>query len=225
MMCVGRMTRLMFSVFGALLVVSTIGCATQRPATAIRQDADFHYTYGHYERAAQDYQAITAKYPGDWEAQYRLGLSLMQLNEYDPARRALEVAHTLKPENADIVDALAETMYEQGDASRLFAFLRERAQSTQSVRAYRRLAEYALAMDDPDTARSAIETAIALDDGQSVEPYLDAAKLAERLGNIDQALRRLRQAYSINPHDQRVRERIVALGEVPGPSIALPPGR
>ena len=202
-----------------------VGCASQQPVTSIRNDADFNYRQGRFAEAAEQYAEITARYPGDWEAQYRLGKSFLELEQYDAARRALEVAHTRKPGNAEISDALAEVMYQQGEESRLYAFLRERAQSQQTVHAYRRLAEYALAMNDPDSAKSAIKTAIELDDGQSVEPYLDAAKLAERLGNIDQALRRLRQAYGINPHDPRVKERIVALGEVPGPSIALPPGR
>ena len=70
----------------------------------------------------------------------------------------------------------------------------------------------------------ALETAIRLDGARSVEPYLDAAGFAERLGDIDQALRRLRQAYGIDPRDQRVQQRLRALGEVPGPTILLPPG-
>src|SRR5690606_32082038 len=130
-----------------------------------------------------------------------------------------------RPHDPEIADALAEAMYQVGDEQQLFAFLRQRAESTQSVESYLRLAHYSLEMDDPDSARIALNTAISIDNGQSVEPYLSAADFAERLGDMDLAVRRLRQAYGINPRDKRVTERLLALGEVPGPSIALPPGR
>jgi Tfp pilus assembly protein PilF len=80
-------------------------------------------------------------------------------------------------------------------------------------------------MNDPDSAQVAIRTAIELDDGRSVEPYLVAADLAERLGDLDLAVRRLRQAYGIDSRNDRVRERLRDLGEIPGPTLALPPGR
>ena len=66
---------------------------------------------------------------------------------------------------------------------------------------------------------------IAIDNGQTTDPYLLAASFAERLGDLDLALRRLRQAYGIDPYDENVNDRLTALGEVPGPTLALPPGR
>ena len=117
------------------------------------------------------------------------------------------------------------TLFQQGDEAQLFAFLRERAESTQTVRAYLRLARYSVEMKDPDSANVALETAIALDGGQSVEPYLAAADLAADLGDPEMAVYRLRQAFGIAPHDERISDRLRALGEVPGPTIALPPGR
>jgi tetratricopeptide (TPR) repeat protein len=80
-------------------------------------------------------------------------------------------------------------------------------------------------MGDADSAQTAFETAIVLDEGKTVEPYLQSAEFAENLGDMDQALRRLRQAYGINPKDPRVSQRLRELGEVPGPTIALPPGK
>ena len=82
-----------------------------------------------------------------------------------------------------------------------------------------------MALNDPDSAQVALETAIAVDEGKTVEPYLQAAAFAQRLGDLEMALRRLRQAYGINPYDERVKQRLRELGEVPGPTIALPPGR
>jgi hypothetical protein len=52
-----------------------------------------------------------------------------------------------------------------------------------------------------------------------------AADLYDRLGDHAQAVRRLRQAHGINPNDGRIVERLLASGEVTGPTLALPPGR
>lgn len=201
----------------------TFGCQMQRPVESIRERADFHFQQERYNEAAQEYAAITARYPGDWRAQYRLGLALTEVGELGEARRALETAHSLRPGDDDVADALAEVMFQQGDEQQLYAFLRQRAEATQSVTAYRRLAHYSMELGDPDSARTAIRTAMRLDGGQTVEPYLDAATLAEHLGEIDEAVRRLRQALWVNPRHEVVRARLRDLGEVPGPTMVLPP--
>jgi tetratricopeptide (TPR) repeat protein len=211
--------------FAALILVGCASAFGTRPIDTIRQRADFEFQRGNYDVAAQEYGEIAARYPGDWRAQHRFGVALMETGDYNESRRALDVAHSLRPGDADIADDLAEVMFRQGDEQQLFDFLNERALATQSVRAYRRLASYAMEVGDPDAARGAINRAIALDGGSTVEPYIDAADLAERVGDLDQAVHRLRQALSIDPHDDRVRERLRTLGEVPGPSLALPPGR
>jgi tetratricopeptide (TPR) repeat protein len=209
------------------LLVSTmliaVGCQVQRPVDHIHESAEFHFRYGRYDLASQEYAAIIARYPGDWRAQYGYGLSMLELNELTPARRALELAHSLRPGNDDIVDALIEVMFRQNDEQNLFSFLRDRADRLQSVKAYRQLAHYSLEMGDPDSAKVAIRTALRLDGGQTVEPYLDAATLAERIGDMDEAVRRLRQALWIDPRHELVKSRLRELGEVPGPTAALPP--
>lgn len=199
-----------------------IGC--ERPIETIRASGDFQFEHGDYAAAAPEYAEITARYPGDWQAHYRLGQSLLEIGKPAEARHALEIAHSRRPHDSHVADALAEAMYQQGDETRLFAFLRERAESTQNVEAYLRLARYAVDLSDPDSAKVALEAAIEFDDGRTVEPYLEAAAFALRLGDVDLALRRLRQAYSVSPRDNRVRQRIRDLGEVPGPTLALPPG-
>jgi Flp pilus assembly protein TadD len=45
-----------------------------------------------------------------------------------------------------------------------------------------------------------------------------------RLGNQQEALRRLRQAYGINPQDPRVRAELEQRGQVLGPTLGLPRG-
>jgi tetratricopeptide (TPR) repeat protein len=205
------------------LMLFAVGCEMQRPVETIRDRADFLYERERYAEAASEYAEIADRYPGDWRAQYRLGLTRMELNDLTAARRALELAHSLRPGDDDIAEALAEVMFRQDDEQHLYAFLRQRAESTQTVKDYRRLAHYALLMGDPDSARTAIRTAIRLDGGQTVEPYLDAANLAEHIGDIDEAVLRLRQALYINPRHELVNARLRDLGEIPGPTFALPP--
>ncbi|MHC4989785.1 MAG: tetratricopeptide repeat protein [Planctomycetota bacterium] len=209
----------------AALLLGVAGCNSERPVEDIRVSADHRLSLGDYESAAAEYALIAERYPGDWQAQYKLGLCSLELEQYAEARQALEVAHTLRPRDRAVADALAEAMYRQGDENQLITFLREQAEKTRSVYAYRRLARYAVAQGDMDTANIALETAIEFDEGRSVEPYLDASDFAQRIGDLELAIRRLRQAYGIDPQDERVSERLTALGEIPGPTLALPPGR
>ncbi|HWB18982.1 MAG TPA: tetratricopeptide repeat protein [Phycisphaerales bacterium] len=207
------------------LTLALSGCQTSRPTDAIRDHGDFLFDHGQYAEAADEYTEIVHRYPGDWQAQHRLGVCLMHTNQLPQARSALETAYSARRNDSQVASDLAEVMYRQGDTNRLFALLRERAEATHSTRAYEQLADYAMQAGDPDSAKSALETAIEVDNGKSVDPYLAAADFEQKLGNLDQATRRLRQAYGINPKDPRVNDRLRQMGEVPGPTLALPPGR
>ena len=209
---------------GILILACLFGCG-QQPIESLRTSGDRLYERGDYASAAAKYAQIADRYPGDWEAHYRLGLCRLEMGELSAARRELEVARTSRPRDPDVVDALAEAILLQGDEAELFSYVKKRAESEQTVRAWLRLARYAARLGDADSAQTAFETAIVLDDGKTVEPYLQTAKFAEDLGDMDQALRRLRQAYGINPRDPRVAQRLRELGEVPGPTIVLPPGK
>ncbi len=202
------------------------GCAGgNRPIETIRASGDHYFVAGEWESSRDEFSEIVAKLPGDWDAQYKLGVSQLNLKETSAARRALEIAHTRQPANREVAGALAETMFQQGDEARLMAFLRQRASTTQQAHDYLQLGRYAMALNDPDTAQVAIDTAIEIDAGKTADPYLESSVLAERLGRMDEAVRRLRQGLGINGDDFRVKERLRALGEDPAMVIPLPPGR
>jgi tetratricopeptide (TPR) repeat protein len=202
-----------------------ISCASERPLVIVHQSAARHMDLRQHDLAAREYEEIARRAPGDWLAQASLGRCLLALDRPDQARPTLEIAHTLRPQDDSIANDLAEAMYRQGDETSLFAFVNLRARRSRTADAWLRVAHYAEACGDADTAKLALETAIELDEGRSVEPYLRAAAFAEAMGDLDMAVRRLRQGYGIDPFDGRVSERLVALGEVPGPTGALPPGR
>jgi len=232
------MNRALAFTLSLVLAVFLAGCTTQTPTHVHMDDGDFYFKHADYTQAAENFGEVASRYPGNWYAQYRLGQSLMELGQLAGARRALEIAHDRRRFDQDVSDALAEVMFRQGAEAQLYAFLRERADATQSVHSHLRLAHYAIQLNDPDSARLAIQTAIEFDEGTDVEPYLAGADLAERVGDLEMAVRRLRQAYGINPRDERVLTRLRDLGEIPGPltrlrdlgeipgpTIALPPGR
>jgi tetratricopeptide (TPR) repeat protein len=207
----------------AFVAVAGAACTANIPTPTIRERADRLFDQGEFEKAAADYQEVTFRYPGDAEAHYRLGLCLLEQGQPAEARRPLEIALAQQPLADDIADALARALFEQGDEAQLVGFLRGRAEERQTVRAHLELARYSLELNDPDLARLAINTAMRLDGGKTAEPYIAAAALAERVGDTDEAVRRLRQAYGVNPDHPIVQERLRALGEVPGPTLALPP--
>jgi len=208
-----------------LILMLAGGCASLRPVDQIRESGDVHFDRGEYARAAAEYREIVERYPGDWEAQYRYGLCQLELGNAERARTSIKVAHDRRPDDRDIADALAEAIFRTGDAPQLYAFLRSRVDSEGTAHAWLMLGRYSMELNDPDSARVAIDTAIALDPESSVEPYLAAADLAERLGDIPLAVRRLRQAYGLDPRNETIRRRLRGHGEIPGPTIALPPGR
>lgn len=215
--------------FGTALVCAAVlnvlpGCVSQRPVDTIRASGENRMRAGDYAGARDEFAEIVARYPGDWQAQYNLGRCMLETQQYSRARQALETAYTLRP-SQEVADGLARAMFLQKDESRLFSFLRERASTERTVAAHMQLGHYAMEMNDPDSAQVAFATAIEIDMGKSTGPYIEAARLEERLGHLDAAVSRLRQAYGINGYDTRVHAMLRQLGEDPNTIKPLPPGR
>jgi tetratricopeptide (TPR) repeat protein len=223
-----KITRGMSATMLAIALTATLatlpGCLSQRPVDAIRVSGDNRMRAGDYAGARDEYAEIVARYPGDWQAQYNLGRCMLETQQYSRARQALETAYTLKP-SQEVADALARAMFLQKDETRLFSFLRDRASTERTVEAHTQLGRYAMEMNDPDSAQVAFDTAIEIDMGQRTGPYLEAAKLEERLGHLDLAVNRLQQAYGINAYDTRIHEMLRRMGEDPNTIKPLPPGR
>ena len=207
-----------------------IGCDTVQerlkitPNHVLLKKGDHAYRYKRYEEAADFYKQVIDREPGNEQALLRYGQCMLDLGEPTKAASALHTAALASPEDAELVYLLARAEVESGQYDRAFRLLRARAIDNADPKAWILLAEYALQLDDPDTASNAIDRAIELDGGTSAEPYLKAADLAERLGNDTEALRRLRQAYGRDPENAEVEKRLREYGEIPGPSIALEPG-
>ncbi len=209
----------------ACLFAGLGGCVKGKSSEQLIADGDHAYRYGRYEEAAGDFQQVLDRYPGDVQANVGYARTQLALGNLDAARTALETAAVSKPEDFEISLLLAEVLFKQKDTTRLYQLLRDRAVEQGNAEAWIVMARYALELDDPDTAQVAVAAALEVSDDTSPEPYLLAAELAERVGDQKEALRRLRQAYGIAPNDPRIAAMLREYGEVPGPTIALPPGR
>ncbi len=213
------MIRLLTLIVCALILVAAVGCSNRMSTSTLIEKSHFAFWSGQWEKAQTGYAELVQRFPENWIYQYKLGTAALNEGDLSTARRALEIAETLQPQDEQTALNLAETMYRQDDRSGLFTFLRDRAESTQHSRDWLTLARYSLDLDDPDMARLAIEEALVLQTTESPEPYVVAAELAERLGDIDGALRSLKIAWTLDPENPKVQAMIRGLGEVPGPTM------
>jgi len=194
------------------------GCG-QPSTTVLMEKGSFAMWQGRWSDAATSYTKITQLYPGDWEAHYHLGQCLLELGDPQGASASLEIANTVVPTKIEVGDLLAESYLAAGDENKLFTFLEQQATEQQTVRAWTRFAEYAMAISDPDNATMAINTAIALDAGETSKPYIVAASFAEQLGDDTLALQRWKEAWAIDPNNTQVSDALRGHGEVPGPTM------
>lgn len=214
------------AVLFALAAIAVLGgCVKGKSSEQLLADGEHAYRYGRYEEAAGDFRQVLDRYPGDVQANVGFARTQIALGNLNAARSALETAAASKPEDFEISLLLAEVLFKQRDTTRLYQLLRDRAVEQGRVDAWIVMARYALELDDPDTAQTAVVAALEISDNTSPEPYLLAAELAERVGDQKEALRRIRQAYGLAPNDPRIDAMLREYGEVPGPTIALPPGR
>ena len=213
-----------------LFPVMILGCeATQErlnttPNHLLLKKGDHAYRYSRYEEAGDFYKQVLDREPGNERALISYGKCMLELGEPAKAASAFHTAALASPDNSELVYMLAKAEVESGQYDRAFRLLQSRGADNADPKAWILLAEYALQLDDPDTASNAIDRAIELEGETSAEPYLKAADLAERLGNDNEALRRLRQAYGRDPGNVEIEKRLREYGEIPGPSIALEPG-
>lgn len=210
----------------AVALAGPVACQTAKtPLVVLEEKADHEFDYHRWKTAAEYYGEIVERDPGNRTAQLRYGQSLMKCGEYSKAEGPLLTAHALDPRDDDAVVALSEVMFELGEHAELFAMLRDRAHDNRSSSMWLLVVDYSERLDDYDSALEAVRNACAVDAGEDARPYYRAALLLGRIGQADEAIRRLRQAYGIDPNDEAVNALLVEYGEIPGPTLGLAPGR
>lgn len=212
------------SSFAVLLLAQLAGCAAGRPMIVARKEADHHFQYAQYEKAASAYREILEKAPGDSDVEYRYGVCLANLGQLREARTHCETAHAANPTSEEVAAGLAEVYFKLGEKQKLVQLLQDRGNLQRSIPSFMLLADYALRMDDPDTANSAVRSAILLAGDKDARPYIKGVEVAERLGDTKTATDRLRQAYAIDPKLPAVRMKLAEYGMAAESSTGLPPG-
>ncbi len=223
------MTHFTKIIVASLLATPTlIGCSSAPPIESTTNSAQHYIDFDQCQQAADLIRPVVDQWPGEWKAQFILGRAELCLGNLPEARHALEAANSRKPDNMDVVFALADCMQKQKDIPELYLLLRNAGAEFRSAEAYVKLAEIADSTGDMDSEKTALLAAIELDEGYGmkriISPYLQMSQLQEKLGDQADALRRLRQAYGVNPNDPRVQSALLARGQVLGPTLALPGG-
>lgn len=204
-------------------------CQSVPPVENTVARARYANDYGHHQQAADALQPIIDATPGVWQAEYEYGRAQMGLGNLEEARRSLERANARVPTNTEVIFTLAGCLAAQGRTAQLYELLRNAGVQLRSSEAWIRLAKYADQVGDPDTAMQSILAAIEIDDGfdarRSTECYWIASQLELKYGTREGSIRRLRQAYGVNPEDPRVRAALQEAGIQLDRTTALPPGR
>lgn len=224
------MTGRMLSVLGMIGLAVTLGsgCANQdtedpRSAGRIQIQSRIAFEQGDYVKALDGFTTVLDRRPGSAAAQYDVGRTRLALGEGVAAREHLTIAHDLEPENPVYLDALADAMVATGELDELFGLLDRRAEEGDGIEGHLRTGRIAEKLGLVDEAEQAYLKAEALDVENSEAAQRALAELYRRAGDPSRELERLRVLLYFAPMDEEVRERVRALGEVPGPSLALRP--
>ncbi len=209
----------MYTILLCTIFAALPGCGGQPSNTALLEKGDYAMWQGRWSDAASSFDEAVSQHPGDWEAQYHLGQCYMEMGEPVKASQSLAVATSLRPLNGRISDLYAASLLQSGQEDQLFTYLHNRARKLQTSAAWTTFAEFAILLDDPDTATNAIDTAIALSDGTEILPYIVAATYAEQLGDDTLAIQRWQEAWMIEPTNGVVSNALRAHGVVPGPTM------
>lgn len=207
----------------AAALVATTGCATQRQLPNVRASGNTAYYSGDYAGALEHYQEYVSRKPEDIQGRIDLGRTLLALNRPSEAREQLVIVYDREPNHPEIADLLARAMVEAGDPDRAERFLGDRARERGRWEDYVLLGRYNTLVGKPDEARVALVTAARVAGREHVEPYLALAELFRTVGDEPREIERLRNALWIDRDNARAYERLRELGQVPGPTLALPP--
>ena len=204
-----------------------VGCDStpNAPTTLLLEKGDHDFEWGRYEAAAEHYRHILDREPGDPQALEGYGRCMLALGRPAEAAESFSLAVARTPGDRELLLLLAEAEFEAGELDEAFDLVRTWALDNNDAAAWYKLADFARRSNDPDTARESIARAIEIDPEGSASYYLLAAEIdMDLLQNTTSALRRLRQAYGLEPGNQEIADRIRAYGEIPGPTLVLPPG-
>lgn len=219
-----RARTLIRSTLMVICLAGLVACKT--PNNFLRQQGITALERGDLAQAQQRFQTAAAQDPTDWKAQYYLGSVLLEQGQPLDAQLTLEKARSLRPAHAetpDILDKLAEAIYQQNRREALVVMLDEAASEFGAVRDFLRQGDYLARIGEVDLALIAYQKAVRFAVAGDPQPYLRKAAFHEQIGDSAGAIQALRHAYHAAPNDPAVAAKLRQFGIVPGPTVALPP--
>lgn len=209
--------------FTVAVLLAAGGCQS---ASYLRQRGVEAFEVGRYERAGKLLTTAAEKDPSNWYTHYYLGMAHLELSRPLEAQLELEMAEGVRPNNSvmpQILDGLAESIYQQGDSAALYALLTRACKDRGTTYDFLRQAKYLALIGDADSARSALRKATHFAPVDDVTPYLATADFYELIGDGPNAVMALRRALSIEPDSTNIKNRLRGHGVIPGPTIELAP--
>ena len=220
----GHATALAVMVTVCIGLLST-GCTTPK---LLADRAERQMARGELIEAEKTLNRAEEMHPAAWRTQYMMGRLRLEQDRPHEAETALKRALSLRPsheETEDILDLIAEALYQQGDDSErgLRRFLDRQVRDRGSARDYARKGLYLARLGDPDAGIVALRQSMALDPVGDAYSHKAMAELYRIIGDRRRELRSLRHAFFLDPDDQEVRDRMKELGHEPGPTAGLAP--
>jgi tetratricopeptide (TPR) repeat protein len=209
--------------FALSLCAFVASCASERPVFVVIESGDRAFENNDYALAATEYREAVSRRPGEIEGRRGLAEALLALDRPDEAREQAEMVYSIRPNDHESINLLARTMLRSGDTAGMETLVRGRANETGRAEDWLLLGELLAEAGDADAAEVALTTAATVDRGQSLAYQKALADFYLNLGDTAQALTRYRMALYIDSADEQTRAAIRTLGEIPGPTMSLPP--
>ena len=114
-------------------------------------------------------------------------------------------------------------MIASGDVAGMQALLLSNAQYSNAPQDWLRLGRHLMMAGDLDEAKQAMLMAARRDQGQSAVYQVSLAELYAKVGDHASAKERYRMALYAEPMNEDVKTALRKMGEIPGPTIAIPP--
>jgi tetratricopeptide (TPR) repeat protein len=222
-----RLTTWMSRSAAAALLIAAMAtlpaCTTQRSLPIVREMGDRAFERADYQTASTEYGEYLDRKPGEPRVQLRMAQTLLELGRPIEAVEYAAIAHDMRPGDEEFVETYARALLEAGRHEQLYTFLRSWTHDRGTVNDYIRLGEYTARLGDPDGAEHALLMAAKVDAGQTIRPQLALADFYAAIRDLSNAKRRLQMALFIEPTNLEIHQRLRAMGEIPGPSLAIIP--
>ncbi len=212
---------------GMLLGAGVAGCTQVRtelgeePTASLRAKGNAAFSEGRYGDALRAFRAIAEEYPESAHARFDIGRTLLAAGDPLGASEELMVAHRRRPWAGEYTDLLGEALYQAGRKDTLFEMLRREAARSDNAADHLRLARFARRDGALDEAISAYERAAALSGERDLTALLELADLYRELGDRAREIETLARVIASQPGHPAASARLRALGEVPGPTLAI----